>query len=138
MALTFVFACVGCGSSDGNASDAENTDSVSTETTETADTAETEDNSDAEAETTDTTEAEDTSLAETETTDAEGVMTYEEYVAAALDTEVIIEAYVQAKQAWWEDQATVYAQDEDGAYFLYNMACSEEDYAKLTPERKLK
>ena len=30
-------------------------------------------------------------------------------------------------------QATVYAQDEDGAYFLYNMACSEEDYEKLVP-----
>ena len=33
----------------------------------------------------------------------------------------------------WEDKATVYAQDEDGAYFLYNMACSEEDYEKLVP-----
>ena len=65
---------------------------------------------------------------------AEGdVMSYEEYVAAELETEVTIEAYVQAKQSWWEDQATVYAQDEDGAYFLYNMACSEEDYALLTP-----
>ena len=63
---------------------------------------------------------------------SEGVMTYAEYVAAALDTEVVIEAYVQAKQSWWEDKATVYAQDKDGAYFLYNMACSEADYAKLT------
>ena len=27
----------------------------------------------------------------------------------------------------------IYAQDEDGAYFLYNMACSEEDYEKLVP-----
>lgn len=61
------------------------------------------------------------------------VMSYEEYVAAELDSQVVIEAYVQAKQSWWEDQATVYAQDEDGAYFLYNMACSEEDYELLTP-----
>lgn len=69
---------------------------------------------------------------------SEGVMTYEEYAAADVDTEVVIEAYVQAKQSWWENKATVYAQDGDGAYFLYNMACSEEDYAKLTPGTKIK
>lgn len=69
---------------------------------------------------------------------SEGVMTYAEYVAADLDTEVVIEAYVQAKQSWWDNTATVYAQDEDGAYFLYNMACSEEDYAKLVPGTKIK
>lgn len=69
---------------------------------------------------------------------SEGVMTHEEYVAAELDTEVVIETYVQAKQSWWEDQATVYTQDKDGAYFLYNMACSEEDYAKLEVGTKIK
>lgn len=69
---------------------------------------------------------------------SEGVMTYAEYVAADIDTEVVIEAYVQAKQAWWEDKATVYAQDKDGAYFLYEMACSQEDYAKLTTGTKIK
>lgn len=69
---------------------------------------------------------------------SEGVMTYDEYAAAALDTEVVIETYVQAKQAWWENQATVYTQDRDGGYFLYNMACSEEDYEKLTPGTKIK
>ena len=69
---------------------------------------------------------------------SEGVMTYDEYVAAALDSQVVVETYVQAKQSWWEDKATVYTQDEDGAYFLYNMACSEEDYAKLVPGTKIK
>ena len=69
---------------------------------------------------------------------SEGVMTHAEYIAAALDTQVVIEAYVQAKQSWWENKATVYAQDKDGAYFLYDMACSEEDYAKLTPGTKIK
>ena len=34
--------------------------------------------------------------------------------------------------------ATVYTQDKDGAYFLYNMSCSEEDYEKLTPGTKIK
>ncbi len=87
------------------------------------------------------TEAAATEAAETEAAaeeKSEGVMTHEEYTAAELDTEVVIEAYVQAKQSWWEDQATVYAQDQDGAYFLYNMACSEEDYEKLVPGTKIK
>lgn len=69
---------------------------------------------------------------------SEGVMTYDQYVAAALDTEVVIETYVQAKQSWWDNKATVYTQDADGAYFIYNMACSEEDYAKLTTGTKIK
>ena len=69
---------------------------------------------------------------------SEGVMTYAEYAAAELDTEVVIEAYVQAKQSWWDDRATVYAQDKDGAYFLYEMACSEADYEKLTTGTKIK
>lgn len=69
---------------------------------------------------------------------SEGVMTYAEYVAAALDSEVVIETYVQAKQSWWDNKATVYTQDKDGAYFLYNMACSEEDYAKLEVGTKIK
>lgn len=69
---------------------------------------------------------------------SEGVMTYAEYTAADIDSQVVIEAYVQAKQSWWENQATVYAQDKDGAYFLYNMACSEDDYVKLTTGTKIK
>lgn len=69
---------------------------------------------------------------------SEGVMTYEDYMAADLESEVVIEAFVQAKQSWWEDKATVYAQDKDGGYFLYNMACSEEDYDKLTKGAKIK
>ena len=69
---------------------------------------------------------------------SEGVMTYEEYMAAELETPVVIEAYVQAKQAWWDNKATVYAQDKDGAYFLYDMACSETDYAKLVTGTKIK
>lgn len=69
---------------------------------------------------------------------SEGVMTYEEYMAAELETEVVVETYVQAKQSWWEDKATLYTQDEDGAYFIYNAACSQEDYEKLEPGTKIK
>ena len=69
---------------------------------------------------------------------SEGVMTYAEYAAAALDAEVVIEAYVQATQSWWDNKITAYTQDENGAYFLYEMACSEEDAAKLVPGTKIK
>lgn len=69
---------------------------------------------------------------------AEGVMTHADYMAASVDDEVVVETYVQAKQSWWDNKATVYCQSEDGAYFLYNMACSEEDYAKLTPGTKIR
>ncbi len=69
---------------------------------------------------------------------APAVMTHEEYVKAELDTEVTVETYVQAKQSWWEDKATIYCQSEDGAYFLYNMPVSKEDYDKMTPGTKLR
>ena len=69
---------------------------------------------------------------------SEGVMTYEEYAAAALDTEVTVECFVQATQSWYKDAITVYAQDKDGAYFLYNLACAEADAAKLVPGTKIK
>ena len=69
---------------------------------------------------------------------SEGVMTYAEYDAAAMDAEVVIEGYVQATQSWWDNKITVYLQDPDGAYFVYEMACSEEDAAKLTTGTKIK
>lgn len=69
---------------------------------------------------------------------SEGVMTYQEYVDADLDSEVTIEAYVQAKQSWWEDKATIYAQDPDGAYFIYNANVSQDLYDKLTDGAKIK
>ncbi|MBQ4074244.1 MAG: hypothetical protein IJD39_03485 [Clostridia bacterium] len=66
------------------------------------------------------------------------VMTYADYAAAAIDDEVVIECYVQAHQSWWDNKITVYAADQDGAYFLYEMACSEEDAAKLLPGTKIR
>ena len=71
-------------------------------------------------------------------TDEVKVMTYAEYDAAELDAPVVIEAYVQATQSWWDNKITVYTQDNDGAYFIYEMACSEEDSAKLVPGTKIR
>ncbi len=69
---------------------------------------------------------------------SEGVMTYAEFDAAALESEVVIEAYVQAKQDWWDNKATVYTQDGDGAYFIYEMPCTQDEYDKMTKGTKIR
>ena len=81
------------------------------------------------------TEAAETEAAETEA--AAAVMTHEEYMAAELDSAVTIETYVQGHQSWWDNKVTVYCQSPDGAYFLYELACTEEDAAKLVPGTKI-
>ena len=67
---------------------------------------------------------------------AEEAVSYADYVAADLDSEVTITAYVQAHQSWWDGKVTIYAADQDGAYFLYEVPCSEEDAEKLVPGTK--
>ncbi len=71
-------------------------------------------------------------------TEAPAAMSHADYIAAELDSEVCVETYVQATQSWWDNKITVYAQSEDGGYFIYNMACSEEDAAKLVPGAKIR
>ena len=66
------------------------------------------------------------------------VMTHEEFLAAELETEVTVETYVQAKQGWWNNAGTIYTQAPDGAYFLYSMAMSQEDYDLLVPGTKIR
>ena len=78
-----------------------------------------------------------------DTKKGEGVMTYSEYVAAAVDSEVVVETYIQDRQGWWENNgvgnATFYTQDAEGGYFLYNMPCTEAEYnEKLLPGAKIK
>lgn len=66
------------------------------------------------------------------------VMTHAEFDAAAVDSSVTVETYIQARQGWWEKDgvgvATFYTQADDGAYFLYNMPCSKEDYDSMLVE----
>ena len=93
-------------------------------------------------ETADDTEAAD-STAEDADVKSEGVMTHDEYLAAAVDDEVTIETYVQAKQSWWKDdkgvgKATLYTQDQDGAYFIYELPMEEDQYNKLTTGTKIR
>ena len=60
------------------------------------------------------------------------VMSHDEFVKADLDSPVCIEAYVQANQSWWDGKIKLYLQDENhGAYFAYDLPCTEEEAAKL-------
>ena len=70
--------------------------------------------------------------------DTAAVMSHSEFEAAALDAVVTVETYVQAKQSWWQGKATLYTQSPDGAYFIYQMPCTEEEYAALTTGTKIK
>lgn len=75
---------------------------------------------------------------------SEGVMTWEEYSAAELEAAVVIEAYVQGNQTWWDEDGdgtgliTLYAQDPTGGYFIYELPCTKEDADKMTAGTKIK
>ena len=73
---------------------------------------------------------------------AEDAMSYADFVAAEIDDEVTIEAYVQAHQGWWDNNGTgnvtIYAQDEEGGYFLYNAVATREEAEKLVPGTKIR
>ena len=55
---------------------------------------------------------------------------YQDYVDAAVDTELELIMSVQGHQAWNDGKITVYAQDDEGGYFLYG-ANADEDLAKV-------
>ena len=143
IAATLSLAMVACNSADQASSEesgsevsqsAENTESGAEESTSEEGTEE----SGAEASSAEESSVEESSQA-AEEPDAQAVMTYAEYVAAEVDDPVVIEAYVQANQSWWDGKLTVYTQDKDGAYFIYNMACaSQEDADKLVKGTKIK
>ena len=69
-------------------------------------------------------------------------MSHKDFEAAAIDAEVVVDTYVQAKQGWWEDEGqgklTAYCQSKDGAYFAYEMKCTKEEADKLVPGTKIR
>ena len=72
------------------------------------------------------------------TVKGEGVMTYAEYAEAAIDADVVIEGYVQAKQGWWDNKSTMYLADADGAYYVYQATCTKEQDDSFIPGAKVK
>ena len=55
---------------------------------------------------------------------------YASFMAADVDAEVEVLMYVQAHQAWWEDNGqgvmTLYGMDKDGGYFVYEAKMDKE------------
>lgn len=93
-----------------------------------------------------TTDAASSTVGEYPATTVSGdAMSYADYVAAATDDAVIIDTYVQAKQEWWEDDsngnlgtASLYTQNQDGGFFIYNINMPKEDYDKLVDGQEIK
>ncbi len=57
---------------------------------------------------------------------------------AELDSEVVVENLCTGKAVLVEDKATVYTQDQDGAYFVYNMAPVQKRLWKTGARTKIK
>lgn len=73
---------------------------------------------------------------------SEGVMSWEEYNAAELGAEVVVEAFIQGKQAWRAKdgvgRGTFYLQDNVGGYLAYELLCTEEEYNQLAVGTKVR
>ena len=65
-------------------------------------------------------------------------MTHDEFVAAELETEVTVDTYVQAVESWYNGACHIYAQSEDGGYYIYGYACTEDEAAALVPGTKIR
>lgn len=55
------------------------------------------------------------------------------FTEASNDDPVEITSYVQDSQSWWDNKMTVYLQDPGGAYYIYEMTCTEEEASRLVP-----
>ena len=66
------------------------------------------------------------------------VASYSEYLSSAGDQPITIESYLQEKEAWNEGKTSLWLQDEEGAYYIYHLPCSPEEYDALYVGRKLR
>ena len=67
-------------------------------------------------------------------------MTWAEYTAAADDTPVVIEAFIQGVYAYSAEygNTSLFLADADGAYFVYRLPCTAEEYAKFEYGQKIR
>ena len=114
-----MLAAVACGGSSSNSTPAQN--NTQTEEAKPAE------------ETQETVESTVEEPEQTEVNVPEDAMSFEDYMAAATDAEVVVQGAIQGKQSFFsrDDQglATIYLQDEKGgAYFIYELPCTEKEY----------
>ena len=70
---------------------------------------------------------------------SEGVMTFEEFLAAAMDTKVVVEGWIQ--QAAYNAEfgnISLFLADTDGAYYVWRMNVTAEQAAELTEGAKIR
>ena len=66
------------------------------------------------------------------------VISHEAFLTAEEDSFVTVECFVQAKDAWTDGVGALYAQEEDGAYYLPRLRCPREEYESLEIGRKIR
>lgn len=66
------------------------------------------------------------------------VISHAAFLAAEEDSPVTVECFVQAKDAWMDGVGALYAQNEEGAYYLPRLRCSREEYEGLEIGRKIR
>ena len=59
------------------------------------------------------------------------LMSRAEFDAAEFGNAVTVETYIQAKQVLRDGKANFYTQSEEGAYFIFQMPCTQEEYDAL-------
>ena len=71
---------------------------------------------------------------------SEDAMTWAEFTAAEDQTPIIIEAFIQGKRVYSEEyqNTCLYLADGDGAYFVYRLPCTAEEYAKFVDGQKIR
>ena len=72
--------------------------------------------------------------------EAEPVMTHEEFMMADMDSEVVVEGYISAVQQFSEEygNTSFFMQADDGAYFVYRIPCTAEDYEAFQVGQKIR
>ena len=65
-------------------------------------------------------------------------MTFAEYLSAGYEQPVTVESYLQEKQTWSDGKTGIFLQDEEGAYYVYNLPCTMEEYRDLNPGQRLR
>lgn len=67
-----------------------------------------------------------------------GVMSFQAFLAAEDDSPVTVEGYVQAKEERRDGCCGLYMQNEEGAYYLSRLRCTQQEYDTLKTGRKIR
>lgn len=76
--------------------------------------------------------------ADEESSFSDSICSYTEFISADDSRPVTIESYLQEKQTWADGKTNIHLQDETGAYYISNLACSLEEYQALKQGQKLR